>query len=100
MSTSRRLKENPSEGSIWEVKRKWYRMQANNNIPDRLWDYVIDYVCETANMTVNSSRYSDGRTPMEIISGETPDLSEYLGFGFYDWVMYRNNADQRVPEVS
>ena len=74
-------------------------MQAKKNIPDRLWDYGIDYVCETANLTVNSSRYSDGKTPLEIITGETPDLSEYLDFGFYDWVTYRNKDGLGVPEV-
>ena len=36
---------------------------------------------------------------MEIITGETPYLSEYLDFGFYDWVTYRNNAGLGVPEV-
>ena len=55
-------------------------MQANNNIPDMLRTYGIDYVCKTANLTVKSPRYSDVRTPLEIITGETPDLSEYLDF--------------------
>ena len=74
-------------------------MQAKKNISDRLWGYGIDYVFETENLTFNISRYSDGRTPMEIITGETPDLSEYLGFGLYDWVRYQNNAWLGVPEV-
>ena len=94
-----RPNENPSEGSIWEVKRKWYQIQEKKNIPDRLWDYGIKHVCETANITVNISRYSDGRTFLEIITGETPDLSENLDFGFYDWVMSCNNAVLGVPEV-
>lgn len=29
---------------------------------------------------------------MEHITGETPDISEYLHFGFYDWILYRNDA--------
>ena len=74
-------------------------MQAKKNIPDRLWDDGIDYVCEMANLTVNSSRYSDGRTPLEIIIGETQDLSKYLDFGFYDWVTYQNSSRLGVPEV-
>ena len=41
---------------------------------------------------MSSSRYADGRTPIEIITGETPDISEYLDFSFYDWVTYRSNA--------
>ena len=37
-------------------------------------------------------RYADGRTPIEIITGITPDISEYLDFGFYDWVVFRSEA--------
>ena len=29
---------------------------------------------------------------MEEITGETPDISEYLDFGFYDWIWYKDNA--------
>ena len=74
-------------------------MHAKKNISDRLWDYGIDYVCETAYLTVNISRYSDGRTPLEIITGKTPYLSKYLYFGFYDCFTYWNNAGLGVPEV-
>jgi hypothetical protein len=99
VSGPRRPNENPAEGAIREIKKKWYRIQTQKNIPDRLWDFGIDYVCETSNLTANSSRYSNGRTPIEIITGETPDVSEYLDFGFYDWVSYRANAGLGKPEV-
>ena len=29
---------------------------------------------------------------MEQVTGETPDISKYLDFGFYDWVWYKDNA--------
>jgi hypothetical protein len=29
---------------------------------------------------------------MEQMTGETPDISEYLDFGFYDWIWYKDNA--------
>ena len=61
-------------------------------VPERLWDYGIQWVVETANITANCSRYADGRTPLEIITGITPDISEYLDFGFYDWVVFRSEA--------
>ena len=41
---------------------------------------------------MSSFRYADGRTSIEIITGETPDISEYIDFGFYDWVMYRSTT--------
>ena len=43
-------------------------------------------------LTSNSTFNLDGRTPMEQITGETPDISEYLDFGFYDWIWYKDNA--------
>ena len=50
------------------------------------------WVCETATLSVSASKYANGRTAMEIITGETPDIREYLDFGFYDWVLYDTNA--------
>jgi PAS domain-containing protein len=92
VSGPRRPNENPAEGAIREVKKRWYRLQSKHDVPDRLWDYGIVYICETGNLTVNSSRYSGNRTPLEIITGDTPDISEYMDFGFYEWVTYRTNA--------
>jgi hypothetical protein len=43
-------------------------------------------------LTANSSFSLDGRMPMEEVTGETPDISEYLDFTFYDWVWYKDNA--------
>ena len=99
VSGPRRPNENPAEGNIREIKKKWYRIQSKTNAPDRLWDYGISYVCETGNLTVNSSRYSNGRTPIECITGDTPDVSEYIDFGFYDWVTYRQNAGLGKIEI-
>jgi hypothetical protein len=43
-------------------------------------------------LTLNNSFNLEGRTPMEQITGKTPDISEYLDLGFYDWVSYKDNA--------
>jgi hypothetical protein len=45
-------------------------------------------------------RYADGQTPLEIITGETTDISEYMDFNFYDWVLYRSNAGLGEVEVA
>ena len=51
------------------------------------------WACEIMSLTSNSSFSLDERTPiMEQVTGETPDISEYLDFGFYDWVWYKDNA--------
>jgi hypothetical protein len=38
----------------------------------------------------------DGRTPLEALTGNTPDISEYTEFDFYQFVMYYdpNDADE------
>ena len=89
VSAPHRPNENPAEGNIRVIKKKWYRIQAKTNASDRVWGYGILYVCETGNLTVKSSRYSNVITSIECITGDTLDVSEYIDFGFYDWVMYR-----------
>ena len=84
----RRPDENPAEGTIRELKRHFYSIMRRKGLPKRLWDYLIVWICETYNISVSSSRYANGRTPVEFITGDTPYISEYLDFGFYDWVTY------------
>ena len=81
VSASYSPNENPAEAAIHKVKKKWYILQVKRNVPDRVWDLSVSYVCEMDNVTVSSSRYAFGRTPLEIISGETPDITKYL-----DWI--------------
>jgi hypothetical protein len=92
VSHPRRPNENPAEGGIREIKRRFYRFIHKYDIPIRLWDFVLDYTVEMINHTVNGSKYSANRTPIEIITGITPDISEYLDFHIYSWVFYKTNA--------
>ncbi len=43
-------------------------------------------------MTASYAGRLQGRTPIEAVLGETPDMSEYLDFGFYDWVWFKRDA--------
>ena len=85
--------------TIREVKRRFYRVKNRMKVPDRIWDDLAVWICETGNISVSSSRYADGRTSLEIITGETPDISEYLDFTFYHWVVYRSNAGLGEPNL-
>jgi hypothetical protein len=55
---------------------------------------------ETDNICVNMSKYAEGRTPLEVINGETPDIPESLDFDFYNWVLYQSNAGLGEVEVA
>lgn len=99
VSHPRRPDENPSEGGIREIKRRFYRLMQKHDIPMRLWDFVLDYTLETMNVTVNTSKYSNGRVPLEIITGITPDISELLDFHIYQWVYFKSNAGFAKREI-
>jgi hypothetical protein len=53
----------------------------------------------TAGLRLRLARETlDGRTPLEVTTGETPDLSEYLEFPFYGWCKFidHDEADGRT----
>ena len=99
VSHPRRPNENQAEGGIREIKRMFYRIQNKRNVPGRLWDFLLDYVIEIYRIIVNGSRYSQNRVPLEIITGITPDISEYIDFLFYCWIIFRENAGLGEPTL-
>ena len=92
ISAPRRPNENPVKGAIREIKSHWYRLQMKKDTSARLRDFALSWICEAGNVIATNSRYSKGITPLEIITGIIPDISEYLDFGFYDWVTFRSNV--------
>lgn len=87
-----RPNHNFAEGVNREIRKKWFRVMVQKNVPQRLWDYGLQWVCDIQNRASNRSRGLEGRCPLERITGEAVDISEYLDFGFYDWIWYRENA--------
>ena len=60
--------------------------------PQNVWCYGMPYIAKVMQRTASHSGKLDGRTPIDRISGDTPDISEYMDFGFYDWVIYKNET--------
>ena len=84
--------QNPVEGCIRELRRKWYRIMIRQRVPEPFWDYGLRWVSETSSMTFTSAGSLNGNIPITQVTGETMDISEYLDFGFYDQVWYKDNA--------
>ena len=40
-----------------------------------------------------------GVFPFKDVTGETPDISEYLDFGFYDHLSYRENSGLGMTDI-
>jgi hypothetical protein len=90
VSERERSNQNPAEGVIREIRKKWCRQIFRTNCPRRLWNYGIP--CAIMRMPACYAGTLQGRTPMEALTGETPDTSEHLDFGFYDLVWYEEDA--------
>ena len=81
----------PAEGVIRELRRKWFRVMIQKRVPQRLWDYGMKWVSEVISLTYSGSG-GNPEVPLAQVMGETPDISEYLDFGFYDRVWFYENA--------
>jgi hypothetical protein len=84
--------QSPAKGVVREVRRQWYRIMFQKKVPKVYWDYRMRWVCETMSRTFLRDQRIDGGVPLTMVTGETPDISPYLKFGFYDCVWFRDNA--------
>ena len=66
-----------------------YVKEKSTSLPLGLWHSVA---CEVMQQTASTSGHLKARTPLEQLTGETPDISEYLDFSFYDLCWYNDNA--------
>ena len=94
-----RPNQNPAETVIRELRKKWYRAIFKTNCPRALWNYGLPHFAKIMQLTATNAGGLDGITPLGALTGETPDISQYLDFGFYDWVWYKENAGLDVPRL-
>jgi hypothetical protein len=67
-------------------------------VPARLWDYGVVYVSGILSIIARSP---SGRPGMEKVKGETIDITEWLDFKFYDYVvLLRREEDGYDPEAT
>ena len=71
-------------GLVDGILSRWFWVMLKQRVPNRLWDYGIRWVCNIIQCTASNSGHLHGRTPLEQLTGETPDISEYLDFSFFD----------------
>jgi hypothetical protein len=76
-----------AEREIRDLKRRWHSKMTTKVVPKRLWDYGLVHQAELMSRT---ARGKDGRTGYEEVTGETPDISEWIDFDFYDLIWYHD----------
>jgi hypothetical protein len=61
---------------------------TRTNTPRILWDFCCQYTAELRNFLARPTPHLKGRTPHEILTGNTPDISEFLEFSWYEPIWY------------
>ncbi|KAG7369925.1 reverse transcriptase RNA-dependent DNA polymerase [Nitzschia inconspicua] len=74
-----------AEREIGYISQCWKLRMAKRNVPKRLWDFGFVYEAE---LVSRMARGRNRRTGYEEVTGQTPEIGEYLDFGFYDTVWW------------
>mmetsp|Transcript_24287 Transcript_24287/g.34810 ORF Transcript_24287/g.34810 Transcript_24287/m.34810 type:complete len:1184 (-) Transcript_24287:1334-4885(-) len=80
--------QNKAELGFRELKRHVRRFMARTNTPPHLWDFCAVYTADLRNRLALPLPQLHGRTPHEVLTGNTPDVSEFLEFEWYQPVWY------------
>lgn len=81
--------------AIRELKRCWHHVMIHQKVPHRLWCYRLEDQAEVMNLIL---RGQYDQSELEIITGCTPDISEFCDFAFYDLVMYWHTSSPALGE--
>ena len=79
--------QNQAENVIGIIKSKAKRRRIRRQVPKRCWDFGLVWEAEIYCRIAGT----DGRTGLERLTGDTPDISEWIDFEFYDLCWYWTN---------
>jgi hypothetical protein len=79
-----------AEREIRDLNRRWHSKMTMKIVPKRLWEYGIVHQAE---LMCRIARGKNGWTGYEEVTGETPDISEWIDFDFYDLIWYHDPPD-------
>ena len=81
--------QNRCENVIGVLSKKLKARRARRRIPKCVWDYHIVWEAQIYTRTV----HKDHCTPLEALTGDTIDISEWIEFEFYDLIIYWDDRD-------
>ena len=89
--------QNPAERKYQDVKRMANTIMDRTGSPPYTWLLALMYVCFVLNFTASAAL--NWRTPTEVLTGSTPDISPLLRFGWWEPVYYKLD-DSSFPSDS
>ena len=80
--------QNKAESSIRAIKRGIRRFMQSEGSPKRTWCFCGEWYAGTRRLTAHDTPVLNGRVPAERVGGDTPDISMYVQFSWYQWVHF------------
>jgi hypothetical protein len=81
-----------TEGCIRELKRGFSLKMIKTGSPRVLWDHCIELEALICSSTSNNIYITNGKMLVTIMTGSTTNISHIYEFGWYEWVMFRDNV--------
>ena len=89
--------QNHAEGEIRELKKMIKHLTLRCHSPKRVWCFAGELAAAIQRLTASDRPLLRGRVPHEVVHGDTPDISEYCQFDWYDWVYWcDNDGEQQI----
>ena len=80
--------QNKAETTVRELKRYVRRVTRRKNAPKRLWSFAGKWGAAIRRLTALDIPELEGRTPMENVTGSTPNITPYAMFDWYQPVYF------------
>lgn len=91
--------QNRAEIEVKELKKATRRRIRKTGAHPRLWNYAGIWSSEVRCLTAHPNPRLKGRTPWERVHGDTPDISQYLEFDWYDKCFYLDRGDSAEDNI-
>jgi hypothetical protein len=89
-------RHNRCDDEIQEFRKHFQRIMVLNRCPEAFWDFALEYIIRVRQFVIR--RAADKRSPIETITVETPDSTEFMDVDLYQFIKYRDaNADRDDP---
>jgi hypothetical protein len=82
------------EGTIGHMCWCWLAIQQQKQVSLQLWDFGLVWVTVIMSQTY---WYHNGHTGIEVVTGDTCNILEYVDFLFYDWVWFWHTLSFQEP---
>jgi hypothetical protein len=91
LHTTKQGRKNQNHAAKWDIgflSKRWKLRMTKKKVPKCLWDFGLVY---ESKLLSRMARRDDWRTGYEVVTGQMPDISEWLDFKFYNlvWLLER-----------